>query len=241
MADEYDLQRERELERERSLRWEENALTLMPLPVEMPEVWYSLLPRVSPLVSRSPQESQFYIPEQVLEEFLTMWKQRLTSRAGNIVWLRLTGPECYETIPKFVKSVDHRIRGRDQEIMDRGGITALIEHWRMHVEELRHLEDRTVIEARLRLLAALEPLMSEIAMSGAWGMAFERAQSSIFKIRPQIREWIAKHGAEYNLDEPFGGTLSDAEGFISYTLDPKRRRPKDHPPGDSSPPLITGD
>lgn len=241
MADEYDLQRERELERDRSLRREENALTLMPLPVRIPDEWYSLLPRVLPLVSRSAEESQFYMDEQTIRGFLEMWEQRLIGREGDDVWLRLTGPECYERIPTFGKSVDYRIRGRDQEIMDRGGIAALIEHWRMHVEELRHLDDRRVIEARLRVLPALKPLMSEIAMSGAWGVAFERAQNSILKIRHQVQEWIAKHGAEYNLDEPFGGTLSDGEGFISNTLDPERRRPQDHPPGDSFPPLMAGD
>jgi hypothetical protein len=241
VADDYDLQRERELERDRNVRREENALTLMPLPVRIPDEWYSLLPRVLPLVSRSPQESQFYMAEETIRGFLDLWEQRLIGREGNDVWLRLTGPECYETIPTFGKSVDYRIRGRDQEIMDGGGIAALIEHWRTRVKELRDLDDRKVIEARLRLLPALEPLMSEIALSGAWGAAFERAQSGILRIRPQVQEWIARHGAEYDLDQPFGGTLGDRKGFISYTPDPQRQRPQHNPPGDSIPPLMAGD
>jgi len=238
VADDYDLQHERELERDRDLRREENALTLMPLPVRIPDEWYGLLPRVLPLVSRSAAESQFYMAERTIQDFLTMWKERLIGREGDDVWLRLTGPECYERIPTFGKSVDYRIRGRDQEIMDNGGIAALVEHWRARVEELRHLDGRRVIEARLRLLPALEPLMSEIAMSGAWGVAFERAQNSILKIRPRIHEWIAKHGDEYDLDQPFGGILAEGQRFISSTLDPERRRPQHHPPGDSFPPLM---
>jgi hypothetical protein len=239
VADEYDLQRQRELERDRNLRREENALTLMPLPVKIPDAWYSLLPRVLPLVGRSAEESQFYMAEQTIQDFLTMWKERLIGREGDDVWLRLTGPECLERIPIFGKSVDHSIRGRDQEIMDSGGIAALIERWKTRVEELRHLDDRRVIEARLRLLPALEPLMSEIAMSGAWGAAFERAQSGISKIRPRIQEWIAKHGDEYNLDQPFGGTLSEGKRFISYAPGNERQRPQRELPGDSCPPLMS--
>lgn len=205
---EQGTQRERELRRDRELRRERNALTLMPLPVRMPKEWYDLLPKVMPLISRSPDESKYYMAEETAQAFLQMWKQRLMRRDGNDVWVHLGGLECYETIPKFAKGVEQRIKGRDSEIKEQGGLKGLIQHWGAHVEELRSLDDKAVLEGRMRFVRSLEPLMSTLALSGTWGVAYERSRDNILKIRPVVQKWIAEHGRQWNLDEPFGGKLS---------------------------------
>ena len=205
---EQDTQKERELRREREIRRERNALTIMPLPVRIPSEWYDLLPKVMPLISRSPEESRYFIPEEAAQAFLQMWKQRLMRRDGEHVWVHLGGLECYETIPNFAKGVAHRVKGRDSEIKEKGGLKALIEHWRTNVEELKGLDDKSILEARIQVVRALEPLMSTLALSGAWGSAFERSRENILKIRPVVQKWITEHGRQWDLDEPFGGKLS---------------------------------
>jgi hypothetical protein len=203
-----DLQRRREIQRERELRKERNALTIMPLPVKIPKEWYELLPKVLPLISRSPQESKYYMPEANVQAFLKMWGQRLMRRDGDYVWVHLGGIECYETIPRFAKAVEEKIKGRDMEIKERYGLKGLLEHWRINVRELNSLDDKSVMEARMRILRSIEPLLSTLALSGAWGGAFERSRENILKIRPVVQKSIAEQGHRWDLDEPFGGKLT---------------------------------
>ncbi|MEE8471244.1 MAG: hypothetical protein V3S51_07940, partial [Dehalococcoidia bacterium] len=183
-------------------------LTIMPLPVRIPTEWYDLLPKVLPLISRSPEQSKFYMPEETVQSFLQMWKQRLMRRDGEYAWVHLGGLECYETIPNFAKGVEHRIKGRDAEMKERGGLKALIQHWRTSVAGMNDLDDKAVLEARIGIVRTIEPLMSTLALSGSWGAAFERSRENILKIRPVVQRWIAQHGKQWNLDEPFGGKLS---------------------------------
>lgn len=208
---ELETQREREIRRDRDLRREKNALTIMPLPVRIPSEWYDLLPKVLPLINRSPEQSKFFMPEATVQAFLQMWKQRLMRRDGEYTWVHLGGLECYETIPNFAKGVEHRIKGRDAEVKEQGGLKGLIQHWRTRVAELNNLDDKAVLEARIGIVHSLEPLMSTLAMSGAWGVAFERSRENILKIRPVVQRWIAQYGKQWNLDEPFGGKLSQSE------------------------------
>lgn len=207
---ELETQSQRKLRRDQDLRRERNALTIMPLPVKIPAEWYELLPRVLPLVGRSPQESKFYIADETVQAFRQMWAQRLMTRDGDNVWLRLGGLECYETIPRFARAVENRVKGRDQEVNRQGGLKAVIEYWRTGMEELNGRDDRTVLEARMRVLPSLEHLLSAAALSGAWGTAFERAGENILKIRPTVQGWIAQHGKRWNLDEPFGGKFEES-------------------------------
>ncbi len=203
-----ELQKQRELHRERELRRERNALTIMPLPVRIPLDWYNLLPNVIPLIPRNPKQSRFYMPEETIQAFMQMWQQRLMRQDGNDVWVHLGGLECYETIPNFSKAVDQRIKGRDAEIKQVGGLKALLNHWRTHVTELQDLDDKATLEARIKIVNALAPLMSTLALSGAWGVAYERSRDNILKIRPVVHRWIEQHGRQWNLDEPFGGKLT---------------------------------
>lgn len=201
-------QKQNELQRERELRRERNALTIMPLPVRIPSEWYDLLPRIMPLISRDPSESKFYMPEETIQSFLQMWQQRLMRRDDKEVWVHLGGLECYETIPNFARGVEQRIRSRDAEIKQAGGLKALIHHWRNNVIELHNLDDKTVLEMRIQIMHSLKPLMSTLALSGAWGSAYERSRENILKIRPVIYKWIEQNGRQWNLNEPFGGKLS---------------------------------
>ena len=203
-----DPQKIRELRREKDLRRERNALTIMPLPVRIPAEWYDLLPRVIALVPNSPNESRFYMPEETTQAFLQMWSQRLMRRDGKDIWVHLGGLECYETIPNFAKAVEQRIKGRDAELKQSGGLKALINQWRSNVLGLQDQDDKAILESRIQLVHALEPLMSTLALSGAWGVAYERARDNILKIRPVIERWMDQHGSQWNLDEPFGGKLS---------------------------------
>jgi len=207
---------ERELRWERDVQREKNALTVMPLPVRFWDEWYDLVPKVLPLVSRSPDESKYFIPEEKVQAFLDMWNGRLMRTDENYVWLHLGGIECFETIPNFARGVESRIRGRDQEIKEEGGIKALVEHWQTHIEELKDVDPKDVLEARIRIVNSLEPLMSTLAFGGSWSAAYARAIENIIQTRPVIQEWIAKHGDQWNLDLPFGGRLENSEDLINY-------------------------
>ncbi len=208
MIEEEDPQKLREMRRDRDLRRERNALTIMPLPVSMPIEWYDLLPRVIPLLTHSPNESRFYMPEETVQAFLQMWNQRLMRRDAKNAWVHLGGLECYEMIPNFAKGVAERVKGRDSEMKQVGGLKALINHWRINVSGMQDLDDKAVLEARIQIVHSLEPLMSTLALSGAWGVAYERSRDNILKIRPVVQKWMEQHGKQWNLDEPFGGKLS---------------------------------
>jgi len=208
MVNDEDAIKERKLMRERQLRRERNALTVMPLPIKIPVEWYELLPRVLPLIGKGSNGSRFYMPEETIEAFQKMWKQRLMRRDGNDVWVHLGGLECYETIPNFTRGVEYRIKGRDAEIKRADGLKALIKHWRDNVKGFDNLDDKAVLEARIQLIHSLEPLMSTLALSSAWGDAYERSRQNILKIRPVIQRWMEQHGNQWNLDEPFGGKLT---------------------------------
>ena len=198
----------RQLDIEREQRRELNALTLMPLPVRIPAEWYHLLPKVFPLVVGSGDESEHYIDPDVARGFLEMWGQRLMKDDGDYVWIHLGGVEAYETIPAFAKGVETKIKGRDQEVREQGGgLKDVIEHWRNSVEDLRGLDDKDVLEARKDIIHTLEPLMSTVALSGAWAVAYSRSCDNIYKFRETVRDWMAKYGDQYDLDLPFGGKI----------------------------------
>ena len=207
---------ERELRWERDLKREQNALTIMPLPLRFPTEWYDLLPKVLHLLSRSPEESKFFIPEEKAQAFLQMWQERLMRRDGDHVWVHLGGVECFQTIPNFARGIENRIRGRDGEIKATGGLKALLEHWRTSIDELQHLDDKAVLETRIQIVRSLEPLMSTLAFSGAWSAAFARAKDNLVNIRPVVQKWAAEHGKQWNLDQPFGGKLDDSENPMNY-------------------------
>lgn len=203
-----DLQRQRELQRDRELRRERNALTIMPVPVKIPVDWYVLLPRVLPLVTRAPEDSKYCLPGATAEAFQRMWKQRFMRRDGDYVWVHLGGIECYETIPNFAKNVAERIKARDIETKEKSGLKGLLDHWRLSIADLNNMDDKVVLETRMKILRTLEPLMSTLALSGAWGAAYERSRENILKIRPTVQKWIEQHGKKWDLNEPFGGKLA---------------------------------
>ncbi|MEE8471353.1 MAG: hypothetical protein V3S51_08490 [Dehalococcoidia bacterium] len=205
-----ETQKQREARRDQGLQREMNALSIMPLPLKIPAEWYDLLPRLLPLVSRSPEESRYYIAEKTVQAFLQLWEQRLMKRDGDDVWVRLGGLECYESIPKFAEGVDYRIKGRDEEIKAEGGIKAVIEYWRANVEDLRDLDDQAVFKARMKILPAIDYVLSAVALSGAWGVAFQRSKDNIIKIREEVQRWIADNGSQWDLDKPFGGKISES-------------------------------
>lgn len=204
-----ETQKQREARRDQEQRREINALTIIPLPLRFLSEWYDLLPRVLPLVSRSPEESRNYIAEDIVQAFLRLWEQRLMRRDEEHVWVRLGGLECYESIPRFANRVEERIKGREEEIRQEGGIKAVIEYWRTRVEDLKCLDDRAVLESRMKTLPAIEHVLSAVALSGCWGVAFERSKENILKIRDEVQGWISRYGSQWDLDKPFGGKLSE--------------------------------
>ena len=207
---------ERELRWERDVHREKNALTIMPLPVQFWGEWYDLVPMVLPLVDRTREESEFFIPEEKVQAFLDMWNGRLMRRDPNYVWLHLGGIECFQTIPNFCRGVESRIKGRDQEVKEQSGIKALVERWQTAIEDLGAAAPKDVLEARIKIVNSLEPLMSTLAFGGSWSAAYARAIENILVTRPVIQEWVAKYGDQWNLDLPFGGTLENSEDLLNY-------------------------
>ena len=108
---------------EREIEQEKNALTIMPLPVRIPALWYDILPRVLPLISRTAEQTECCMPEETIQVFLQRWKQALIRREGNFVWLHLGGVACYEIIPNFAKNVRDKIVHRDTELKGKHGVT----------------------------------------------------------------------------------------------------------------------
>jgi len=186
---------------------EMNALSIMPLPVKIPVSWYDMLPKVLPLIRQSDKQSKFYMAEEIIEMFIQRWEKILIRRDGPFVWLHLGGVACLEIIPNFVRGVKYRIDCIDNEYGEQGGQEALIQHWRDCIEELKHLDDDTVLKFRGDTLQLLNSDMWHKRLSKSWGFAAERAQSNFCKIRPIIKKWIAKHESRCNLDKPFSGRL----------------------------------
>ncbi len=198
----------REVRRSRELRYEKNALTIMPLPVRIPALLYDLLPKLLALIPAKPDVSQHYIPEEEVNGFLKMWAERLMRREGDHVWIRLGGVESYEAIPQFARKVEALLKARDAETKEQKGLMPLLQHWRTNVPSLAGLDDKATLEARKRMLQDFQPLTSTLTVSAAWGEAFERSRENMVKIRPVLQQWISQHGHEWNLEEPFGGKLS---------------------------------
>jgi len=193
---------------EREIVREVNALTIMPLPVRIPASWYDILPKVMPLISTYSDQTGYSMGEEVVQMFLKRWGKILIRRDGTFVWMRIGGVACYEIIPNFVKGVRHAIDSCDAEMVEKGGMQAVIQHWRVSLEELRFLDDDAVLKGRNEILRVLRPEMWHEELGRHWNYAAERAHVNFGKIRPVIRKWIAKHENQCNLDEPFGGRLS---------------------------------
>lgn len=206
----------KQLRWERDLNREKNALTIMPLPVQFWLEWYDLVPMVIPLVARTREESKYFIPEEKVQAFLDMWNGRLMRTDANYVWLHLGGIECFQTIPNFAKGLESRIRGRDQEVKEESGLKALVERWQTSIPELAAATPKDLLEARIKIVNALEPLMSTLAFGGSWSSAYARAVENIVQARPAIKDWTAKCGDQWNLDLPFGGTLENSEDLLNY-------------------------
>ena len=190
---------------------EMNALTVMPLPVKIPASWYDVLPKVLPLVRLSSAKSKFFIADDIIELFSQRWDKILIRRDGSFVWLHLGGVACCEIIPNFVREVKHRIDGRDNEIKEKQGKEALIQHWRDCIEEMQHFDDDTVLNVRKETLSLLNPDMWHRRLSKSWGYTAEKARVNFCNIRPIIKKWISKYGSRCNLDEPFGGRLVEMD------------------------------
>ncbi len=197
----------REIEFEREQRREHNALSLMPLPVRIPAEWYHLLPKVLPLVVDSDGESENVLSPDVAKAFLSMWQERLMREDGEYIWLKLGGVEAFETIPSFARAVEIKVKGRDQEIKESGGLKGVIDHWRTSVNELRDEDDKEVLEGRKEILRAIEPLMSTVALSGAWAVSYQRSCENLYRIRESVRDWMDRNRDHYDLDQPFGGRI----------------------------------
>lgn len=194
---------------ERETEQEKNALTIMPLPVRIPALWYDILPRVLPLVSRTSELTEVCLPEETTRVFLQRWKKALIRREGNFVWMHLGGVACYEIIPNFVKSVRDKIIYRDREIKEKLGIGAVIQHWRTCIKALQHLNDEAILRVRHATLRILQPDTWHEGLGRAWSYAAERANINFCNIRPVIQRWIEKYEGQYELDKPFSGRLAE--------------------------------
>lgn len=201
-------QNSREQEYNRRLRREQNALTIMPLPVRILIDWYNILPIVFPLISNLPEDSAHYIDPQILQDFIRLWKGRLMNSDGQNAWINLGGIECYETIPSFAQAIESKIQARDSEAKADGGLKAAIDLWRTHIKSLGNLDDMQVLAARKKFLGLLESIMSTITLSGCWAEAFQNANENIIQLRPQIERWIEENESLWDLDLPFGGKIA---------------------------------
>jgi len=192
-----------------------NALTIMPLPVKIGASFYDILPTVMPLIARLDANTNCLMPEDVIQAFLNKWKRIVIRREDSFVWMHLGGVACHEVIPNFVKNVRDSIDQRDGELSDKGGMKALIKHWQSCIEKLNQLDDESVLKARNETLRLCNPDVWHDGLGRSWSNAAERAHINFGKIRPRIKQWIAKHENQYNLDEPFGGRLSRASQTIA--------------------------
>jgi hypothetical protein len=195
---------------ERETEQEKNALTIMPLPIRIPALWYDILPRVLPLINRTSERTECCMPEATTQVFLQRWKKTLIRREGNFVWVHLGGVACYEIIPNFVKSVRDKIVLRDREIKEKHGTNAVIQHWRTSIQELQHLDDETVLKVRNVTLRLLQSDTWHEGLGRAWSYAAERANMNFLNIRPVIQRWIEKYESRCDLDKPFSGRLSES-------------------------------
>lgn len=201
--------------KEREFEQEKNALTVMPLPVRIPALWYDMLPRLLPLISRTSEQMEFCMPEETMQVFLQKWQRVLIRREGNFVWLQLGGVACYEIIPNFVKSVREKILHRDTEIKGRNGVKAVAHHWRNCIQELKNLDDDSVLKVRNETLRLLHPDLWHEGLGRAWSFASERATMNICNIRPVIQRWIAKYESQCDLGKPFAGRLPETKSSIT--------------------------
>jgi hypothetical protein len=199
-----------ERETERETEQEKNALTIMPLPVRIPALWYDILPRVLPLVSRTSGLTEFCMQEETTRVFLQRWKKALIRREGNFVWVHLGGVACYEIIPNFVKNVRDKIMYRDRELKEKLGVRAVIQHWRTSIKELQHLNDEAILRVRNATLRILQPDTWHEGLGRAWGYAAERANINFCNIRPVIQRWIEKYESQCDPDKPFSGRLAES-------------------------------
>ena len=195
--------------KEKEIEQEKNALTVMPLPVRIPALWYDMLPRVLPLISRTAEQMECCMPEETIQVFLQKWQRVLIRREGSFVWLHLGGVACYEIIPNFVKSVRDKILHRDTEIKGRHGVRAVAQHWRNCIQELKNLDDDSVLKVRNETLRILHPDLWQEGLGRSWSFASERANMNICNIRPIIQRWIAKYESQCDLGKPFAGRLSE--------------------------------
>ena len=189
---------------------EKNALTIMPLPVKIPALWYDLLPRVLPLISHTSERTECCMPEETIQIFLQRWKQALIRRERDFVWLHLGGVACYEIIPDFVKNVRDKILHSDTEIKGKHGVKAVIQHWRTCIQEIEQLDDDAVLKVRNETLRILHPDSWHEGLGRAWSFAAERADINFCNIRPVIQRWIAQYESQCDLDKPFSGRLSES-------------------------------
>lgn len=175
-----------------------NSSTILPLPLKIPAAWYDLLPKILPLVGDSDEQTKFYMTDRTIESFLQMWRQVLLVREGNFVWLHLGGAACFDIIPNFIVALEYRIKGRDAEIKRRGGMRALVEHWRTNVEGLKFVEDKAVLRFRDETLHLLFPKMWYEALNGAWHLALEKAEEKDEGLA-RICHWLETHAKQPQL------------------------------------------
>ena len=200
---------------EREIDQEKNALTIMPLPVRIPALWYDMLPKVLPLIGRMSERDECCMPEETMQVFLRRWKQAFIRREGSFVWLHLGGVACYEIVPNFVKNVRDKIVHRDTELKVKYGVKAVTQHWRTCIQEIKQLDDEAVLRVRNETLHILHPDLWHEGLGRSWSFAAERANMNICNIRPVIQKWIAKYESQCDLDKPFAGRLSESRSTVT--------------------------
>jgi hypothetical protein len=200
---------------EKEIEQEKNALTIMPLPVRIPALWYDMLPKVLPLIGRTSEQDKCCMPEETMQVFLRRWKQAFIRREGNFVWLHLGGVACYEIVPNFVKNVRDKIVHRDTEIKGKYGVKAVTQHWRTCIQEIKQLDDDAVLRVRNETLHLLHPDLWHEGLGRAWSFAAERANMNFCNIRPVIQRWIAKYESQCDLDKPFAGRFSESRSPVT--------------------------
>ena len=170
-----------------------NRSTILPLPLKIPAQWYDLLPKVLPLIRETSEEIKYCIRAEAIQSFTQMWSDVFLAREGNFVWLRLGGAACTDTIPRFLTSVEFKIKSRDAEIKKKGGLPALAEHWRESIKELQYLDDKAVLRFRDETLHLLFPKMWYEALNGAWHLSLEKTEEKDETLA-KICQWLANRG-----------------------------------------------